>query len=838
MDRQQQIEAARQRASQYGVSPIPTTSGNSLKDKWNMTFKETPIVKEPTFGGKIVRGVANDFSRIGNTLTAPVRAGIDKLAGFESQGDIIDPYAGNVTGYGMKEGQTTGQRVKDVIGGVATVASNVVGGGAVADIAKAGIKGAVKQGAIQGAKAGALSGAGTALQQDKGVVDTLVDTAIGGVAGGAIGGVTGGIAPAIKAIPKIPKAISSLKPNPNTIMNRVARLDPTDARKFQKMTGMTHGEYLAKSGNMNTPQKVIENEATKFIKSLDTADTEIAKLPGLYKSDAINTAINDLAERELRVSTPGALSPDYEVVKELSNKFHNGGGLEMKEINALKRLYEKNVKLGFDKQTQSEQIIRATNIDNALRNWQFKKAEELGLKNLPEINEQTQTSKFIVDALGKKLLGQAGNNAISLTDYIMLSGGDPTSIGGFLTKKVFSDPGVQAGIARMMAGKPTIGQVTADAVPTVENAIRRGFPEGRPAMLGGATSEFRSVIPSSSTMKVAPNRNFETVGKAPMVTPSKRQSTQVLKKSESTYTKTLQPKSNKVKEVINTLKKDIKNNGQKGSVEVFKSNPLIEEAKKYKSAEEFVNDFIYHGTKKQFDIYDLSNAGKGSTGNVAGTGAYFTNEFDLAKQYANASKEIIPVPGVFETKDNGVVLMTKKPKGEFLDFDNFVSKPQDLSFYKKGLEKMEKAGFNGISKNVDVLNKLKKSYHDLSKDSYDRVVDSLNIEIKNNSTWAKKLGDEYSIHDFFIPKEKYDGLIMSSATFPGIKRIGGEKDIVLFGKNREIKMYPGKTKSQLTDIWNQAQKQGGSAQIGMLPKIAGATAVGVAGANVYNRKKK
>lgn len=197
--RQQQIEAARQRASQYGISPIPTTT-NSLKDKFNAAFAEKPVIKEPTFGGKIVRGAANDFARIGNTVTAPLRGAIDKVAGFESEGDIIDPYAGNVTGYGMKEGQTTGQRVKDVIGGVATVASNVVGGGVAADIVKAGVKGAVKQGAIQGAKAGVLSGFGSAMQNDKGVGETIVDTAVGGITGGVVGGVAGGIAPATKAI--------------------------------------------------------------------------------------------------------------------------------------------------------------------------------------------------------------------------------------------------------------------------------------------------------------------------------------------------------------------------------------------------------------------------------------------------------------------------------------------------------------------------------------------------------------------------------------------------------------------------------------------------------------
>lgn len=47
----------------------------------------------------------------------------------------------------------------------------------------------------------------------------------------------------------------------------------------------------------------------------------------------------------------------------------------------------------------------------------------------------------------------------------MLSGGDPTSVAGFLTKKFFSDPGIQAKIAKFLskaepkgAVKPIIGE--------------------------------------------------------------------------------------------------------------------------------------------------------------------------------------------------------------------------------------------------------------------------------------------------------------------------------------------------------------------------------------------
>ncbi len=95
----------------------------------------------------------------------------------------------------------------------------------------------------------------------------------------------------------------------------------------------------------------------------------------------------------------------------------------MTEINEVKRLYESNVKMGYLKENATRDIDKATNIDSAIRKQQLDIAQKRGLKNLNELNKQTQASKFIVDKLGKKMIGQNGNNALSLTDWILLAGG-------------------------------------------------------------------------------------------------------------------------------------------------------------------------------------------------------------------------------------------------------------------------------------------------------------------------------------------------------------------------------------------------------------------------------
>lgn len=293
-------------------------------------------------------------------------------------------------------------------------------------------------------------------------------------------------------------AVSSTGEN---IMNRVARLTPNEADKFKAMTGMSHGEYLQRTGNFGTPEKIIENEAVKFTKSLQTVDKAMADLPGEYKPQPLTTALDELSGREGRVSSPGAPSPDLARVKFLQGKAKTSG-LNMSEINEVKRIYEKNVKLDYLRQNLPEKVARANAIDSALRKWQFSQAEKLGLKNLPELNKQTQASKFIIDKLGKQLIGKTGNNMITLTDWIMLAGGEPTSVSAFLTKKLFSSKAVQARIAKMLSGEPDITQLEAVY----------GGKQGLPAKINGVDYSTTPQNPNKFNPIPLPEKNPNPLG--------------------------------------------------------------------------------------------------------------------------------------------------------------------------------------------------------------------------------------------------------------------------------------------------------------------------------------
>ncbi len=284
-----------------------------------------------------------------------------------------------------------------------------------------------------------------------------------------------------ETIPVIKNKVSDVVSNqPAKIMQRVARIPKGAQAKFEKVAEESVGEYLVKRNIYGSVDDISTQLYDRFTKSKATADAALEQLPGVYKPPAVRTALDELFAREKRVSSDGAISPDLPSVKNLLMKFDRDG-LTMADINEAKRLYERNIRTDYLKSiaTKPEGVARATNIDTAIRRWQFNQAEKLGLKNLPAINKETQLSKALMDSLGKEYSGQAGNNAMSLTDWIMLSGGDPTAISGFLVKKTFSSKVVQSAIAKYLnKGNPTMGEVGAEISPTIESGLRKGFPQG------------------------------------------------------------------------------------------------------------------------------------------------------------------------------------------------------------------------------------------------------------------------------------------------------------------------------------------------------------------------
>ena len=144
-------------------------------------------------------------------------------------------------------------------------------------------------------------------------------------------------------------------------------------------------------------------------------------IQGRRKSPKLDVVVDEVLKYALESSDPG--DKELTRIQELYNK-NKEGGLEMAEINEIKRIYERTNIFDYLRDTsKAPQRRLATKRDTALREWQQQIAEEAGLDNLKELNQETRLTKYLLDNAADRKAGVKGNNDISLTDWIVASGG-------------------------------------------------------------------------------------------------------------------------------------------------------------------------------------------------------------------------------------------------------------------------------------------------------------------------------------------------------------------------------------------------------------------------------
>lgn len=238
-----------------------------------------------------------------------------------------------------------------------------------------------------------------------------------------------------------------------TLMNKVARINPSDAEHFSHMSGgTTPGGFLDARGIYGSPQSVVAQLFDRFTQSKNAVDSALSNLPGLYKNSAVETALKDVVDQAKATSAEGAPSPYLSQAQNLLARIQHEG-LDMSSINAAKRLYESTVKTNYIKDGVSAGIERANNIDSSIRTWQQDAANKLGFTNIQGLNKETQLSKMLMDSMGKKANAQLGNNLVGLTDWIVASGvpHDPSSLALLLGKKLFDSGAGQGFLAKTLS---------------------------------------------------------------------------------------------------------------------------------------------------------------------------------------------------------------------------------------------------------------------------------------------------------------------------------------------------------------------------------------------------
>lgn len=276
------------------------------------------------------------------------------------------------------------------------------------------------------------------------------------------------------------KLKSAIIPDGAGISTRANRFNALDEQKFIQATWETPGQFATSRGLTQVGDKAVEEAVKNFEASKTVADDAFWAIEGKFKytgpeEDLVRTTITDLADRLNNVKSPEA--PRINAIKSK----YDTEGLTMGEVNDIKRTYARNFKYTFA-DAGSESALKSTNLQNAIREWQFDVARENGLTNIAEINKNTQGWKMFADSLAKKLDRSGANNAIGITDWIALSGGNPANLALFLGKKSLSSSLVKSSAIKLLSKKTKPNIIKASTEWIVKSNLQKNVnPTGIPS---------------------------------------------------------------------------------------------------------------------------------------------------------------------------------------------------------------------------------------------------------------------------------------------------------------------------------------------------------------------
>ena len=265
----------------------------------------------------------------------------------------------------------------------------------------------------------------------------------------------------LRILTPIGKGLMKALPSAEHTLQNMNRLTKGEQAKFSSMVGESQGEWMNKRGIVAGGEDAVDQLANYFINNKKKVDEALLSIEGEYKNPFL-----DMMAKESAEFAENTLNKWAERMKGLAQKAETQG-LTMSEINEVKRFYEQNNKFTYGKDiTAGEKSVRATNIDNNVREWQIDLAEENGFTNLREMNKETQASKFLLDKLVKNTDWSFGNNFFTLTDYITAVWlWDLSVIPWIVAKKILSADWFRtkyAKIVNRINGHQTIAEKIAD----------------------------------------------------------------------------------------------------------------------------------------------------------------------------------------------------------------------------------------------------------------------------------------------------------------------------------------------------------------------------------------
>lgn len=528
------IQNAPQGTSPAGIVAALRQKGHQLEG-----FQEPQVEKDPGFLQSIAQGVASpflktvatalDFGKGVSALTRGAFAAPDERERIFQEYAQAAPTEINAGFFGKQQQiQTPGE----AIGTGVELAANLLPFGKLGQAAKATLGGKIlggaKLGVTTGGTSGLLGGFGRGLQEGEGVGQAAVSGLQEGVIGAATGGVLGG------ALPVLPAGIKATKQfiQPERAVERLSnqyrtfiRLTPKQLQLEAKFTKNTpeflarEGIVLNKVGNKLDPTDAIDSLTTKY-------QSENAVFNDLLQAEGKFVSLEDLRRRALNnVNTPFYRKKGSEYLK-LKTKINE-------EFDAIKQIYSQpgfvndkgepiidlltlnQIKSGFWGRTKGfgsidDAITGDANfiLGHVAKELIENNVDDVGVKSL-----NTRLGDFItaIDVL-EKSRGKAipGGTFGKLTNRIIggiagsALGGPVGTIAGALTSdaifEVLADPKISTAISRKIIerAKKEAPQALQEALERIEllgqqRAQRLQLPEPRP--LGSPENPFLAPAP-------------------------------------------------------------------------------------------------------------------------------------------------------------------------------------------------------------------------------------------------------------------------------------------------------------------------------------------------------
>lgn len=233
------------------------------------------------------------------------------------------------------------------------------------------------------------------------------------------------------------------------IIQNANRMTKWQQQEFFKMTWQSQGKFMN-----DRWLKTYDDVAKHFTESKDKVDNAMWTIQWRFTSDELTKIIEWVDWMEWVVDfAVETQNPLANRMIELAEKNRNWW-LTMSEINEVKRFFEKHNKFNYwhPERWNSKKFETATNMDNALREWQISTAEKNWFDTLRELNKETQGAAYILNKSKDRAEWVKGNNLLELTDWItaMWWWVSVEWIAALLGKKAFQTPRVKGMIVDML----------------------------------------------------------------------------------------------------------------------------------------------------------------------------------------------------------------------------------------------------------------------------------------------------------------------------------------------------------------------------------------------------